>query len=80
MALAAIHRDAVPARYQARGKLFGERFKPAVAGRDPPRPENRNPRRVPPPPASYCLPPTALDRASARPAAFDLAAGRLTGS
>ncbi len=45
MPLAAIHGDFMPARHQPCGKLFGEGFKPAIAGGNPARAENRDARR-----------------------------------
>ncbi len=49
MTFAAIYGYVMPAIDQSSGELFGESFKPAVAGRYSPRPENGNARRVPPP-------------------------------
>jgi hypothetical protein len=56
MPLAAIDRHFVPARGQASGKLFGERFEPAIAGRNPARAENRDARGLPPRPSSEPTP------------------------
>ena len=69
--LSAVDGNAMPARHQTCGKLFGERLESTVAGWDAARAEDRDARRY------SAL--AALDFASAR-AGFGLAAGLETGS